>query len=828
MLPNHIKSLLGECIKSKRCMLDSALVALVAAVFFCLILPTQSYLACADLFPYEYSSLFWALIWRCALVGLTLFVLLSLSYFRCRGLVHILLLSLVVAGILESGPLAIGLPELNGDMAGYQSLTRKLVDSSVLVLALILPFVLLKYIRQYAGWISVALLFYSSLSLLDVKQNGKKDASDLESYMAPRVDVVKSVEYSDRDNVFVLILDSISVDAVLDIFDTDAKLREDFSGFVHYANNVGMHWYTTVAVPGIMTGELYEKAIELADYGMAHFSKASFVADYINSGIPSFVNLDLGLKGCTNRLRQNQVHTDCESILEIRMPGTAPWTIDDISKFRVLPYCFKEKFFLSHVGTETETKKGLNVGRKSISADTVVWSELAGKSINSRYAKTLQVHHSKGGHLPIVYDADGNSVVRPKPEYDDYVKQCHYAFRLLGNYFDKLKRLGVYDNSTIILLGDHGLSIRKPGKDLKGVPQAAFPFLMVKPRGAVGAETVSQMPTWHGKIAPLARLLITDQLNRNSIEKVLACSNRVCRVSSYGMLTEWQINATGGVFKVERKDCEPSPETLRPLECGRRYLFKISTAGKDYPDFSLENGSRNSSVGIHNAGDPFVLTVKAPKANHKYGADFKASLKLRNKVVAKCGRVEVLIQGQNDAMAPCAVVFPPQLESDADGLLRFSFSCSRKSASFCLKQMTLIDAGSPSSQRRISVPIDTHVRLSSTNETCRVVKLDPKGSRIALRGNVTYTGNPRNSQKAVVMLIRFLDGNNKRIEAPLGLSYSKMFDDRFFYVGVNDGGTAFSREIDIPDNAEKLQLRAFRFTSGCEVDIQNLACEIVK
>ena len=46
---------------------------------------------------------------------------------------------------------------------------------------------------------------------------------------------------------------------------------------------------------------------------------------------------------------------------------------------------------------------------------------------------------------------------------------------MLNVYFDKMKEIGVYDNSTIILLGDHGI-----------VTKAAT-GLLIKPRGSTGS-----------------------------------------------------------------------------------------------------------------------------------------------------------------------------------------------------------------------------------------------------------------------------------------------------------------------------------------------------
>ena len=71
------------------------------------------------------------------------------------------------------------------------------------------------------------------------------------------------------------------------------------------------------------------------------------------------------------------------------------------------------------------------------------------------------------------------------------------ALLQLGNWFDYLRENGVYDNTKIILVADHGGSLElDPSLVQNGIdPGAFFPLLMVKDVAASGFTTSSEFMT---------------------------------------------------------------------------------------------------------------------------------------------------------------------------------------------------------------------------------------------------------------------------------------------------------------------------------------------
>lgn len=101
-----------------------------------------------------------------------------------------------------------------------------------------------------------------------------------------------------------------------------------------------------------------------------------------------------------------------------------------------------------------------------------------GMSIDPNTDKMVVITHLSGIHTPLSIDANGNMV--DESETDQYQVQLGLNV-ILGKYFEELKRLGIYDSSTIIITADHGQY--KDALD----PQ---PIYLIKPAGQTQDRTV--------------------------------------------------------------------------------------------------------------------------------------------------------------------------------------------------------------------------------------------------------------------------------------------------------------------------------------------------
>ena len=647
---------------------DALTVALAVVTFFCMILPLQTYLAHEDLFVFSFGRLMAEILVAFACV-FPVMALLSFVLRRTIGKLPLaLMLGCVLAAIVESGPLAIGLPELNGDFSGYGRMSRMIWDAAVLIALLLVP-ALLSCLFGIRSWLlAVGLVVFASLSLLDVKRPlpNSEDTELAVPSLQTQADVVESVEYSGATNVIVLIADSISREVVCDVFRTHPDLAQKFPGFVNYIDNLGMQWNTSVALPGLMTGEYLTDALSLNKYGMSLWGERSFFLPYVNGNFPVYVNVNVGRESYTNRLRLQS--GDDESPLAVLAPmnGFMGLSVSELSVFRLLPYALKRLFVVGLVRRHEKS------GSDDVYDDRVLYPRLSGKPVRTDIPMTLQVHHTYGCHPPMLFNENGESAVIANPTYAQYLAQCVYVFKLIGGLMDYYRATGVYDRSTIIIAGDHGVDISRPGEGDSKIPQRARPALMVKARDDRMPYSENKAPTSHSRIAQVVRALANTPLTRSQIEKSLVMEPRMCRQAFAGSIMDWIVSADGKVVQQSRPDREPDRSELRPLQVGVLYDFNFSHRAK-YPDFILENGSRNSFIGVHAVRDPMRICLKAPNPGCTYRVEFDVTVWGAVKEWrTACGTI-VDVHAIRSGGFGCLYALE-RVSPDADGFLHFTFA----------------------------------------------------------------------------------------------------------------------------------------------------------
>ena len=88
---------------------------------------------------------------------------------------------------------------------------------------------------------------------------------------------------------------------------------------------------------------------------------------------------------------------------------------------------------------------------------------------------------------------DGRPKSCARPGKGDLADEAVYYLGFLAELMDALRGKGIYRRSLIVIAGDHGIETNEKGVNANGVPDRAFPFLMVKAVGRCG--TLGRMRT---------------------------------------------------------------------------------------------------------------------------------------------------------------------------------------------------------------------------------------------------------------------------------------------------------------------------------------------
>lgn len=538
-------------------------VAAALAMLMQVALPIQSYVMNRSLFPFTPGNLGGAVAMHfvgALAVGGVCFLLLA----RCFGRwVLSAALAFVACAYLEAVFLSADLPSLNGDWTFFANRKRAIWDVAVWcgVFAGVLG--ARRWLTPRLAGAGMFLAVLSAAAIFGVKPEQKADDTNLiVNDFAPIETVIRSVTYSTNRNVMVFVIDSLEREqahAIMEDSEAGPELREKFRGFTEYADNVGTGNASEYAVAALFTGKYPENAAGLQSYFVSIFGGESALGDYLAEDASVYVSaMALGY-GYTNRKISRR-----ES--DSRVEG---WKLEEILRFRWIPFAAKWK-----------TARIMELGRPhsdSIDRENVAYPILAERPIQQENPLSFLFLHTMGVHFPILWNRQGDRLPSADDTFSGAVEAGIYVLKQLGALFDTFRDRGIYDNSLILVLADHGNHGHKadtPG----GLPGIARPFLWVKAPGAQKDFSSSNLATSHANIANLLRTACREAPGEEEVGHLLHSKRRLYR-EAFGLnRTDWWVEDDGSVV-MESGEMATSDENLRPLKAGHTYSFDLTGSG---------------------------------------------------------------------------------------------------------------------------------------------------------------------------------------------------------------------------------------------------------
>ncbi len=312
----------------------------------------------------------------------------------------------------------------------------------------------------------------------------------------PSTGVVTTAEHSNtasidgfsRDkNVILLILDTLQGDYLERYIRDHRDFADVLKGFTVYRNASGLFPYTSLSVPAINTGVAYEPGQEIQKY-FKSIAKRRLVP----------------------RLRKGGF-----DVSQIRLEGRADYVkaggstsqavarIFDVALFRQVPHLLKPAVLNDYafvIGPHASA--AVEVPDTDPEVDLAVLRKLAASAHTTSGKPQAKVMHLWGVHPPTRMSA--GCELQPAPDdpfgsRQSYGEQLECILNEVALYLKKLQKLGVYDDTMLVITGDHGSKqglldrASLPGFS-KAIFSAAHPGIAVKPLGATGAVRFSDDP----------------------------------------------------------------------------------------------------------------------------------------------------------------------------------------------------------------------------------------------------------------------------------------------------------------------------------------------
>jgi hypothetical protein len=312
-------------------------------------------------------------------------------------------------------------------------------------------------------------------------------------------------ELSSKQNVFHFVLDGFQSDAFGTILTSDrGEMDRRFSGFTFFANHMGAFPTTIVSIPAMLTGSAYRNQEPMRRFIAKEFKRASIFRAMRDQGyqVDAVSGLMYDKASTTNYYRLPTPYVTYDAY--VRFAG---WQLADLALFRHAPHVLKPWIY-NDQAWRLQTRFGQ-------SADTPGrrFMPVNGQAFLADYTARMHVGHDRPNykylhigipHWPVSVNADCEYIGAQSLRRPNYTAQALCGIRRVGAFLDKLRELGLYDSSLIVISSDHGVALPPEpfagdrdvfGGPLSELAGSALALLVVKPPQAAGPIRISQAPT---------------------------------------------------------------------------------------------------------------------------------------------------------------------------------------------------------------------------------------------------------------------------------------------------------------------------------------------
>lgn len=312
-------------------------------------------------------------------------------------------------------------------------------------------------------------------------------------------------ELSSKQNVFHIVLDGFQSDAFHDIVKAErAEMDRQYSGFTFFSNHMGAFPTTIVSIPAMLTGATYRNQEPMRRFIAREFKRATIFRAMRDQGyqVDAMSGLTYDKPSATNYYRLPTPYVTYGSY--VRFAG---WQLADLALFRHSPHVLKPWIY-NDQSWRLQTTFGQSIdtaGRRFMPVN--------GQAFLADYTSRMRVGHEQPTfkylhagipHWPVSVNADCEYIGARSLRRPNYTAQARCGIRRVGALLDKLRELGLYDSSLIVISSDHGVALPPQGftgdRDVLGAPLAelagsALALLIVKPPNSTGPVRVSEAPS---------------------------------------------------------------------------------------------------------------------------------------------------------------------------------------------------------------------------------------------------------------------------------------------------------------------------------------------
>ena len=402
-------------------------------------------------------------------------LLLALLHGRIFSYLLTAVFSVLLCGYLQGNFMNGRLGALTGDAVKWQGEKGGMVRNFLLwVLIFLIPYVILYFSRNVWKKVlaigSVGLVVMQSVALVTIFTGGTAEtAADKNNYLTTE----GLGAYSSQKNTLVFLLDRLDYDHIAEILKQDPTFFNKLDGFTSYNNAISENARTKPAITYLFTNseKLWKVPAEQYLEDAWNDNGRNLLKDVKASNYTIDFYTEIGLIFGNGRTVKNYVSNLSSQSQKLNRINLAK-NLGKLSAYRYLPLTMKPFFWC----TTDEINSNVYDRSSMYQIDETQYDKIKDFSVSGT-TNYFKYYHFMGSHTPYTVNAEGVRTGKT-----DVVSQTKGNFNILFRAFEKMKRLGIYKNASILITGDHG----EPMNDYSPLKKQTRVGFFYKPAGSAG------------------------------------------------------------------------------------------------------------------------------------------------------------------------------------------------------------------------------------------------------------------------------------------------------------------------------------------------------
>lgn len=408
-------------------------------------------------------------------------------YFLCRKfsktpyrVVLIVLFGAFLALYIQGNFLSAHLPALDGSEIDWSAYTSDniitLIILAVLTAALIFAAVKLglEGFVKYAAGVSLAVFVMLNVSLVTTAAQ-----NDL---FAKKNNFISTSEgfngASSEKNFFIFMVDSQSATEFTEVISSE-EFAGAFDDFTYYPDTLSTYAYTRDSVPFVLSGHINKNEEDFGKYSERALNDSSLFKELEKRDSDIYLyDSELAWYGEKKVDIENDPSFDD---VELKL---GEYFTNEMRYvwFKYLPYRFKKVSDIENLDFGQTVEK-FRWGNDALHSE---FNNVPALSLTS--GEQFRFIHAEGAHVPLDMDENFNRIGNCT-----YIQKTTATAKLIAEFIERLKKNGVYDNSAVVIMADHGY------QPLNGAPDNYIlsrfnPILLIKGVGEKHDFEISDKP----------------------------------------------------------------------------------------------------------------------------------------------------------------------------------------------------------------------------------------------------------------------------------------------------------------------------------------------